>query len=68
MWTHVLVYLLLVAQTTLFGQSDVCKAKGEWVEDSIEGHIIHVGGLYVGEGTHGVYEVTFIKRWVPIEK
>ena len=33
-----LVYLLFVAQTTWFGMSEVCSAKGEWVEHSVEGH------------------------------
>ena len=48
-----LVYPLFVAQTTWFGTSDFCSAKGEWVEYSIEGHEIRDGnnvwGFRLGE-------------------
>ena len=38
MWACSLVYPMFVAQTTWFGMSDVCSAKGEWVEHGIGGH------------------------------
>ena len=40
-----LVYLLFVAQIMWLGLFDVCNAKGEWVEQSVRGHEICVGGL-----------------------
>ena len=49
-----------------------CSAKRELVEHSIEGHEIRdgndVGGLYVGGDTYEACEVTFSKRWIPIER
>ena len=72
-----LVHSLFVAQTTWFGMPDVCSAKGEWVEHSVKGHEIRDGnnvkvGFRLGgggaRGIHGAYEVTFIKRWVLLER
>lgn len=40
-----LVYLLFVAQIMWLGLFDVCNAEGEWVEQSVRGHEICVGGL-----------------------
>ena len=51
---------------------DVYSGKREWVERSIQGHEIwrqwSTEGLYVGRGTDEAYEVTFGKRWVPVER
>ena len=35
-----LVHPLFVAQTTWLGMPDVCSAKGDWVERSVNGHEI----------------------------